>query len=116
MKSSHFFEQAVSMPDLLVRSPEDYLHTLLHLMENPLRIQKLRMNLWKSALLVARCGISRKLTRSSELRRRDLALFDNLLIVKEVEVAARIAVDVVVARNCSCCIHVVVSSNAAGAA
>jgi len=44
-----FFQpQAVSIPELLVRSPEDYLQTLLRLIENPLRIQKLRMTLWNS--------------------------------------------------------------------
>jgi hypothetical protein len=50
------------------------------------------------------------LTPSPDLQRGDLPLFDNLRIVNDVEVAARIAVDVLAARNCSSCMHVVVSS------
>ncbi len=52
-------------------------------------------------------------TLSVELQRPDLPLFDNLRIVSDVEVAARIAVDIVAARNCSSCMHVIISANTA---
>jgi hypothetical protein len=38
------------MSELIVRSPEHYKETLLHLIQNPLQLQKLRMRLWKSTL------------------------------------------------------------------
>jgi hypothetical protein len=52
-------------------------------------------------------------TLSIELQRPDLPLFNNLRIVSDVEVAARIAVDIVAARNCSSCMHVIISANTA---
>ena len=53
------------------------------------------------------------LTPSPDLQRGDLPLFDNLRIVNDVEVAARIAVDVASDLNCSSCMHIVISSTAA---
>jgi hypothetical protein len=39
------------MSELIVVSPEHYFETLLRLIENPLRLQRLRLRLWKSTLI-----------------------------------------------------------------
>lgn len=54
-----------------------------------------------------------RFTSSPEIQSRNCPLFDNLRIVTEVEVAARIAVDVASDLNCSSCMHIVISSTAA---
>jgi hypothetical protein len=97
-----------------VRSPEDYLQTLLRLVQNPLHIQKMRMSLWKSTPAESPfVCVSCVFTSFPEIQSRNCRLFDNLRIVTEVEVAARIAVDVASDLNCSSCMHIVISSTAA---
>lgn len=40
------------MPELIVRTPEDYLQMLLRLTQSPFLLQKIRMGLWKSMHLL----------------------------------------------------------------